>query len=237
MRDSQDGGGITTYGTGAGNVIAGNFVHDSRSAVTEGSHAGIYLDDASNRFTVEGNIVARLTGSRYIYPLIIKGYDNVVRNNILADNEAHSAIYVMQTPHGGLPAKEGHAEELTGRLRFSRNILYRNSGLVYTVVPWSSSIIAESDHNVVFPAGAALHCALDWKWQTWEAWTAQFGGRYEQHSRYEDPVFVDPDHLDYSLVTDSPAIAAGFVPIDLEKIGLRADFPFAPETPAPAGPR
>jgi hypothetical protein len=233
MRDSQDGGGITTYGTGAGNLIAGNFVHDMRSSIVEGSHAGIYLDDASNRFTVEGNIVARITGSKYIYPLIIKGYDNVVRNNVLADNEASAAIYVLQTPHGGLPEAEGHAEELTGRLRFSRNILYRNAGLVYTVSPWNESIVAESDYNVIFPVDPPLHCALDWKWQPWAMWTSCFGARYEQHSRYEDPIFIERDRLGFSLAPDSPAIALGFVPIGTAAIGLRADFPFADEVTLP----
>ncbi|MBM3956920.1 MAG: right-handed parallel beta-helix repeat-containing protein [Gemmatimonadetes bacterium] len=233
MKDSQDGGAITTYGTGAGNLIAGNLTHHIRSDVTEGSHAGIYLDDASNCFTVEGNIVARITGSKYVYPLIVKGYDNVVRNNILADNEAYSAVYVLQTPHGGLPASEGHAEELTDRLRFSRNILYRNAGLVYTVSPWNETIIGESDYNVIFPADPPVHCALDWKWLAWDAWTGQFGGRYEQHSAYEDPVFVDPDRLDFSLMTDSPALAAGFRPIDQSAIGLRPDFAYAAEIGRP----
>jgi len=233
MKDSQDGGGITTCGTGSDNLIAGNFVHDIRSAVTEGSHAGIYLDDASNRFTVEGNIIAGIRGSKYIYPLIVKGYDNVVRNNILADNEAYSAIYILQTPHGGLPAEEGHAEELVGHPRFSHNILNRNTGLVYTVFPWNDSIIAESDYNVIFPADPPLHCAQDWKWQPWDVWTTHFRGRYEPHSRYEDPIFIDPDRLDFSLVPDSPALAAGFAPIDLAAIGLRAEFPFADEVRRP----
>jgi len=233
MRDSQDGGGITTYGTGAGNVIAGNLVHDFRSTVEEGAHAGIYLDDASNGFTVEGNIVARLRGSKYIYPLIIKGCDNIVRNNVLADNAAYSAIYVLETPHGGLPVEEGHPEEPTDRLRFSRNVLYRSGGFIYTIYPWRESIVAESDYNVIFPAEPPLRCVLDWKWAPWEQWTGAFGGRFEQHTLYEDPVFLDPEGRDYSLVADSPALTLGFEPIDLEAVGLRADFPFLDEVTQP----
>jgi hypothetical protein len=226
MRDSQDGGAITTYGTGAGNVVANNLVHDIRSAVSEGSHAGIYLDDASNLFTVEKNIVARIVGSDHIFPLIVKGYDNVVRNNIVADCEARAAIYILQTPHGGLPEEQGHKEELVDRLRFSRNILYRNAGLVYMIFPWSDSIVAESDYNVIHRPSQPLHCSIDWKWQPWEAWTAYFGGRYERHTRLADPLFRDPDELDFSLPDDSPALEVGFEPIDVSAIGLRASRAF-----------
>ncbi len=233
MGDSQDGGGITTFGTGAGNVIANNLVHHFRSEVVEGSHAGIYLDDASNLFTVERNIVARIVGSNHIFPLIIKGCDNVVRNNIIANCEARAAIYVLQTPHGGLSPELGIQEEPVERLRFSRNILFRNAGLVYMIFPWGDSIIAESDHNVVYRPDAPLHQSIDWKWETWETWTGYFDGRYEQNTSLEDPLFIDPDALDFALADDSPALKLGFESIDTSAIGLLTDYPFADEIREP----
>lgn len=229
MKDSQDGGGIYAYGTGAHNLIANNLVHHFRPAVTEGSVAGIYLDDAANLFTVARNIVAHLGGCRYVYPLIIKGYGHVVTDNILADNEAHAAIYVLQTPHGGLPEQEGLEEELVDQLRFTRNILYRNTGLVYQIYPWKDTILAESDYHVIYRPEGGYACAVDWKWETWDDWQGRGNGRYERHTLLADPLFADPDSLDYTLQAGSPALENGFTPIDTARIGLRADFAFRNE--------
>jgi len=65
------------------------------------------------------------------------------------------------------------------------------------------------------------------EWQPWEAWTAYFGGRYERNTLLADPLFRDPEALDFSLLDASPARDVGFEPIDTSQIGLRADFPFA----------
>ena len=42
-------------------------------------------------------------------------------------------------------------------------------------------------------------------------------------SRVGDPKFRDPEHGDFRLAPDSPALALGFVPFDLEDVGPRAD--------------
>ena len=39
------------------------------------------------------------------------------------------------------------------------------------------------------------------------------------HSVVADPLFVDPDHNDFTLKPDSPAIKLGFVPIDMSQVG------------------
>ena len=232
MQDSQDGGAICTYGTGAGNLIADNLVHHLRTTVTEGSIAGIYLDDASSHFTVERNIVAQLTGVRYVYPLIIKGVANTVRNNILADNEARAAIYVLQTPFGGLPAEQQVAEEPVERLRFHHNILYRNGGPgVYQLYPWKDAIIAASDYNTIYEPQGQLACVVDWQWEPWEAWTQRLGGRYERHTVLADPLFIAAEGIAgqvggvaYQLRPESPALQLGFEPIDTSEIGPRTEF-------------
>jgi len=61
----------------------------------------------------------------------------------------------------------------------------------------------------------------------WEAWQAL---GFDQHSLIADPCFVDPDHGDYRLQPDSPALKLGFEPIPVERIGpylspLRASWP------------
>jgi hypothetical protein len=61
----------------------------------------------------------------------------------------------------------------------------------------------------------------------WEAWQAL---GLDQHSVIEDPQFVDRAGGDYRLKPESPALAMGFEPIPVEKIGpyeddLRATWP------------
>ena len=45
---------------------------------------------------------------------------------------------------------------------------------------------------------------------------------YDIHSMAADPLFVDPEHGDYRLRPDSPALALGFQPIDMSRIGIRS---------------
>jgi hypothetical protein len=61
----------------------------------------------------------------------------------------------------------------------------------------------------------------------WEAWQAL---GLDQHSVIGDPLFVNPAAGDYRLKPGSPALALGFKPIPVEKIGpywddLRATWP------------
>lgn len=54
----------------------------------------------------------------------------------------------------------------------------------------------------------------------WEAW--QMAGA-DTHSVVADPLFVDPEHGDFTLKPDSPALKLGFEPIPLGEIGPYPD--------------
>jgi hypothetical protein len=58
MYDSQDGGAIYNWGTGANNRIENNFVHDM-AGLPDGALTGIYVDDACNFTQVRKNVVTR----------------------------------------------------------------------------------------------------------------------------------------------------------------------------------
>ena len=51
---------------------------------------------------------------------------------------------------------------------------------------------------------------------SWEAWRSK---GQDAHSIIADPLFVDPEHDNFSLKPDSPALKVGFKPIDLSKVG------------------
>src|SRR5690606_15348632 len=58
MTDSQDGGLIEVWGVGRGNIIHGNYLHNSGIHFSFGF--GIYLDDAADDFTVTNNVISNL---------------------------------------------------------------------------------------------------------------------------------------------------------------------------------
>jgi hypothetical protein len=64
MQLMSDGAGIYTLGNQPDSVLLGNLIHDvQRSASAQGSpNNGLYLDEGSKGFAIEGNIVYRVSG-------------------------------------------------------------------------------------------------------------------------------------------------------------------------------
>jgi len=58
-----------------------------------------------------------------------------------------------------------------------------------------------------------------------DKWRKILDGRFDQKSIVADPLFVDLANRDFRLKPGSPALKLGFKPIDVSKIGLKADFP------------
>lgn len=47
------------------------------------------------------------------------------------------------------------------------------------------------------------------------------GDAYDANSLVADPLFADPDNGGFRLRPDSPALKLGFVPIPVDRIGIR----------------
>jgi hypothetical protein len=74
-----DGDGIYVSGTGGGNVIRGNYIHDCDS---DGMADGVRCDDDQHETLIEGNVICRL---RLIgQGVCSKGVNDIV-NNVIAD--------------------------------------------------------------------------------------------------------------------------------------------------------
>jgi hypothetical protein len=181
----------------------------------------IYFDNAPMGTQVYGNICARNT----LGGIMIShwGKDVVVENNVFADSSQSQAYLLF-------------AGRMSG-IRLRRNIFaYRNpqADLMRLNLAGDANlktILAEVDHNLYFPppgttpafsglpgeaaARAGLEGASDQDWASWRA----LG--FDQHSVVADPLFVDPEHDNYDLRPDSPALALGFAPIDASRIGPR----------------
>jgi len=197
----------------AGHVFRYNYISDTPGACT----FGIYLDNHSSNCLVYGNIIVRtgLSGIR-----INGGRNNLVENNIVVGNAEWISFW---NPANALwPQMKG----FMSANQFSLNITYRPGKGTKPLIniderlEYVSQVIGRSDDNVFFDAtGSPLNVMLPGgKAVTFAEWRKM---GYEEHSVVADPMFVDPQHDDYRLKPESPALKLGFCPIDVERIGPR----------------
>lgn len=224
MEDSQDGGLIESWGAGRGNVIHGNRLHHSGIHFSFGF--GIYLDDASDDFTVTHNVLDHLyqTGEGKLWMLIFsKGIGNRIRNNLLVANpDAVSAVGTQEM-----------ADEENKGVLVERNIIV-DSGMIYYFVNWRPDRFEAADCNLYWRGGTlpsvggelplppAAGDLLGRHVYDWDSWKSLSGGKFDGGSCVADPVFVDEAGGDYRLKPESPAYMLGWNDIEWEKIGPRS---------------
>lgn len=210
-----DGNAIYVSGTGGGNQVRNNLIHDIPA---QNINASIRCDDDQHDTTIENNVITRVCGEGIIF----KG-KTIVRNNILYDIRD-------QTPDG-TPCvhKRGYLVLPYGNVDGS--IVQRN--LIVSCIPGQSLLFERTqpgtrsashltpamlrtcaaDHNLYFNTAET-----GWGRKHLEA-QRRFG--IEQHSLEADPHFVDPGKDDFGLCDGSPAREIGFEPIDISRIGPR----------------
>ena len=228
--DSQDTGVFESWGPGLNNVVRNNRVRDSEIRFSFGF--GIYLDDASNRMTVERNLVHGLQRSRAAargelgllrHPIYSKGIGNVFRDNVVADNGAAACFGSFEM--AGEPCRD---------LTLERNVFADSGPAVYSFQNWSADRFAAADRNLFFdPGGSYLVDGVPGVTDL-DGWRSHSAG-HDRASLTADPGFMDARHGDFRLRHDSPAWELGIEPIDLAAIGLQPGHPFAdPDDPVAA---
>ncbi|MDP6636756.1 MAG: right-handed parallel beta-helix repeat-containing protein [Phycisphaerae bacterium] len=81
-QDSQDTGAMESWGCGRDNTYDHNLIHDVGNDRFN-IQSGMYLDDASDYFTVTNNIIYNVIGTSRNQPIYTKGIGNRIENNIL----------------------------------------------------------------------------------------------------------------------------------------------------------
>ena len=164
---------------------------------------GIYMDNSPINVTIYGNIcVGNVLGG--ISMPVGDPKDNLVENNIFLDSFRQQ----MDSRVGG------HGE---GN-RFVRNIVCSTSLGAALLATNNGHGVAECDYNLYYdPKGNLVVRGVPGN--SYAQWQ-QMG--FDAHSVVADPLFVDADSGDYRLKLGSPALALGFEPIPIDRIGLQS---------------
>ena len=197
----SDMGGIYTLGIQPGTVLRNNLIHDVHRYAAPAGYGGwgIYLDSTSSQIRLENNVIYH-TDDGSIHQNA--GQQNTIVNNVLAMNRKVQ----LQRSHGAPQPS----------FTFEHNVIYYNEGDLF----WARLDEGQFsfDHNLYYRTGGqgvnfgrsnSNAIPLE-QWQ-------QRG--QDKHSVVADPRFVDPEHGDFSLRPDSPALTIGFKPIDLSQVG------------------
>jgi len=226
MEDANDGGGLYSVGGGQDNVFDNNLIHDLESGSPRVKNAtGIYLDNDACYWTVKNNIVYGLSGGGN--GLTLKGKNNSIENNIFVDNPAErkgKPTHLYSVPEGC-------------RHTIRKNIFYLVGGdRLYYWYKWQPNRMEEIDYNLFYHPQGEYHIQLGKPGDevTLAEWRALDGNAYDQNSVVADPLFVDRENHNYTLLPGSPAFALGFENIDQDSIGIVGD-PCRPDgTPTPS---
>lgn len=204
----SDMGGIYLLGKQPGTVVRGNCIHHVICKHYGGW--GIYSDEGSSYHLYEDNLVYACNSNAYV---LHYGTMNVLRNNILCASK-------------GAVARATRTEMQLGTL-LEGNILVSEGAPVYMLTddnPAADYTAAnlsighmEGRRNLLFNTMGDVVVAKVGEVPLNLA-AAQALGR-EEDSVIADPMFKDPENGDYSLLPDSPALALGFKPLDMSRVG------------------
>jgi hypothetical protein len=193
----QDGNCVYISGAGHGNIVKGNYCHDTPSMA---AGEAIRCDDDQHETTIENNIVYRY-GTHGI-GICSKGRNHIF-NNIVA-SPPHRVIR-------GMLSLEPTDDMINAGTRIYQNIFYATQpDQAFVFRPGMERVIETVviDRNIYYNPGdpGAVKEYLEW---------ARKFGR-EKRSLQEDPLFMDVESGDLRLLPDSPAFKLGFRPFELD---------------------
>ena len=189
MQRLGDGNAIYVSGTGWGNVVRANYVHDIPSA---GVHSGIRTDDHQWYTLVEQNVICRVNGGG----LTLKDVNDLV-DNVIVDCTSPAAILVRRSPAFGANIR--------------RNII----AITGTALPAGEA--PQPFYGGGGFGGDLREPAIDGNLLWWEADPGRADACLTSmrklgkglHDVVADPRFVDAARDDFRLAPDSPAWAMG----------------------------
>ncbi|MGJ8643050.1 MAG: right-handed parallel beta-helix repeat-containing protein [Luteolibacter sp.] len=204
-----DGNGIYVRGSGAGNVIHGNFIHHLDAPTN--AQGAMRTDGGQMDTLFTGNLLYKCKSQGMTVKL-----NNRFENNIVADVISPRGTYlkIVEGPSTGASNK--------------RNIYYSTlADCDFISEPGSGKGLVGEDRRGRVPARMKdfdtdyniYFCKADPSISQKTLAKLQKDG-VDKNSQVIDPLFVDPENGDFSFRPDSPAIKMGILPFDTSKAGL-----------------
>ncbi len=192
----SDMGAVYTLGISPGTTVSNNRCHHIYSYSYGGW--GLYCDQASTHITMENNLVYETKTAGWHQHF---GKENTIRNNIFAFGKEAQLRRSR---------KEDHLS-----FTFERNIVYWREGNLLCRF-WKDKNV-RMHHNCYWnTSGPALFDGMPL-----EKWQQETG--HSEGSIVANPKFRDPEHYDFRLPADSPALRVGFKPFDYTRAGVYGD--------------
>lgn len=194
----SDMAGIYTLGRQPGTRIRNNLWHDM--AATKYGGWGIYFDEGSSGILAESNVVYRTTHGGFHQHY---GETNIVRNNIFAFARDQQLQRSRDEPHVSFS--------------FSNNIVLFDQGVLLGSTWKNDKFIL--DRNMYWDTRlASKPDEMKFVGVPLEQWRAR---GHDMNSAIADPQFVAPAQNDFGLRPGSRALAVGFRPIEVSRVGPR----------------
>ncbi len=204
-----DGSAVNISGAGTGNLIQNNYVHHIS---TYNASAAVRFDDWQCGTIVDKNIIymCNLAG-------IVRKNHNEITNNFIVDvtctgGYMRFASYPNEKPnYGALHARNIMMDTGSQMKVFGSGYLVSDGACL----PQHCDI----RDNLYWCKGKPSECEDHLKEMK------ELRAGLEEGSVVADPMFADVEHGDFSFLPGSPALKMGIEPIDVKKIGLKADYP------------
>ena len=201
----SDGNGIYVSGTGTGNIIRYNFLHDN---LAHSLPAPIRCDDDQHDTLIYGNVLYNNFGRSA--GIATKGFNDIINNFIVGAVVAPSSGYIS---YEWVP--------VTGS-KVQRNIIvaHPDGGKAHNARPRGTDnggrpmprlVDTEMNSNLYYHP-------TDSHWMDEHLMELRAGGN-ETDSLFGDPLFKDPAKGDFSFKAGSPALELGIEPLDTSKMG------------------
>ena len=192
-----DMGGIYTLAASEGTTVNNNVIHHIYSFNYGGW--GLYTDEGSYDVHMENNLVYNCKNAGFHQHY---GKENVIRNNIFANNLLSQMQFTRVEEHRSLS--------------FTNNIIYYTDGLLYMSMGkerWQKANLAV-DYNCYWNAAGESPIFDELSFADWKKL-----GR-DSHSIIADPLFVNPEQADFRFRKQSTAKKIKFKPFDYSKAGV-----------------
>ena len=221
LEDTQDGGPVYLWGTGKGNVVENNHIHDSQSLY--GASYALYGDDSSGYTTWSKNLVNNVNNSgtgKLNAAHVTKSIGHVVENNFYLNMPTAQCAYSTETKY-----TDSHKD-----LTYIRNLTMDSSDYIHGQYKWYDDRFKLCDYNYYYNDSGKYLIYNNEKAKNLDEWKKIVTDNgYMDHNSIsgQNPNFVDYQNEDFRLRYDSPVYSLGIEDIDERDIGVKADFKFA----------